>query len=87
MTDHEANDIERFTTRWRGVAVLSESSELTTAQSFVTELHALLGVPSSHHAEDYQVERPITIAHGDCTTSPGRIDCCEHGPASAVPCA
>ena len=87
MTDHGANDIERFTTRWRGVAVLSESTELATAQSFVTERYALLGVPSSQHAEDYQVERPIMFVHGDCTTSPGRIECSEHGPASAVLCA
>ncbi len=84
MTDQVANDIERFITRWRGVAVLTGSTELATAQSFVTERRALLGVPSPHHAEGHQFERPITFAHGDGTTSPGRIDCCKHGSAGAV---
>ena len=74
-----ASDIENFIARWRGVAVLPGSTELATAQSFVTELCALLGVASSHHAEDYQFERPVTFAHGDGTTSPGRIDCYKRG--------
>ena len=79
MTDQVESDVERFIARWRGVAVLPGSTELATAQSFVTELCTLLGVASPHHAEDYQFERPITFAHGDGTTSPGRIDCYKRG--------
>lgn len=55
------------------------ATELSTAQSFVTELCALLGVPPPHHAEDYQFERPITFVHGNGQTSPGRIDCYKRG--------
>ncbi len=79
MPESRTSNIESFIARWRGVAVLPGSTELATAQSFVTELCMALGVASPHHAEDYQFERPITFAHGDGTTSPGRIDCYKRG--------
>lgn len=66
-----------FVRRWKGVA----ASELSTAQSFVTDLCALLGVERPHPTvdQDYMYERPITFVHGDGTTSPGRIDCYRRG--------
>ncbi|MFO1278187.1 MAG: type IIL restriction-modification enzyme MmeI [Burkholderiaceae bacterium] len=60
-----------FIARWRGVT----ASELSTAQSFVIELCALLGVEPPRHEAHYQFERPITFTHGDGSTSAGRIDC------------
>ena len=62
-----------FITRWQGVT----ASELSTAQSFVIDLCALLGVDKPHPtpAQDYMFERPITFQHGDGSTSAGRIDC------------
>lgn len=68
-----------FIARWEGVAVLPGATELATAQSFVIELCSLLGVWPPHHGEEYQFERPITFAHGDGTTTPGRIDCYKRG--------
>ena len=66
-----------FIKRWQGIA----ASELSTAQSFVRELCELLGVPNPHPtaAQDYMFERPITFAHGDGSSSAGRIDCYKHG--------
>ncbi len=66
-----------FIQRWQGTT----ASELSTAQSFVTQLCALLGVPAPHPtaAQDYMYERPITFAHGDGSSSAGRIDCYKHG--------
>ena len=68
---------DAFIQRWQG----STASELSTAQSFVSELCDLLGVPKPHpnQAQDYMFERPITFAHGDGSSSPGRIDCYKHG--------
>lgn len=43
---NSASDLDGFIARWRGVAELPDSTELATAQSFVTELCALLGVES-----------------------------------------
>ena len=62
-----------FITRWQGVT----ASELSTAQSFVIDLCALLGVDKPHPTptQDYMFERPITFQHGDGSTSAGRIDC------------
>jgi hypothetical protein len=60
-----------FISRWQTIA----ASELATAQSFVIELCALLGVDPPRHDADYQFERPITFLHGDGSTSAGRIDC------------
>ena len=66
-----------FIARWSGV----QASELATAQSFVIELCELLGVPKPHPtpAQDYMFERPVTFAHGDGSTSAGRIDCYRRG--------
>jgi hypothetical protein len=52
-----------FIAKWRGVA----ASELSTAQSFVSDLCDLLGMPRPHATpeQDYMFERPITFAHGD----------------------
>jgi hypothetical protein len=66
---------EAFIDRWQGVA----ASELATAQSFVIELCALLTVEPPTHEPHYQFERPITFAHGDGSTSPGRVDCYKRG--------
>jgi hypothetical protein len=66
-----------FIQRWQG----STASELSTAQSFVTQLCALLGVDAPHPTADeaYMFERPVTFKHGDGTSSPGRIDCYRRG--------
>ena len=76
--DTDANtSAAAFIQRWQGTT----ASELSTAQSFVTQLCALLGVPAPHatQAQDYMFERPITFAHGDGSSSAGRIDCYKHG--------
>lgn len=72
---------QRFIERWRGVPQLPGATELATAQSFVRELCDLLGLPQPHPTpeQDYQFERPVTFAHGDGSTSPGRIDCYRRG--------
>ncbi len=72
-----AADIEAFVTRWRG----STASELSTAQSFTIELCELLGVPRPHATaeQDYMFERPLTLMHGDGTSSARRIDCYRRG--------
>lgn len=66
-----------FITRWSGVT----ASELATAQSFVIDLCALLGLDKPHPTpeQDYMFERPVTFLHGDGSTSPGRIDCYRRG--------
>ncbi len=71
---------QQFIARWQGVA-LTAATELSTSQTFVLELCALLGVPTPlpTDALDYVFERPITFAHGDGSTSPGRIDCYRRG--------
>ena len=75
--DVQAHD---FIARWQGVA-LTAATELSSSQTFVLELCALLGVPTPlpTPAHDYMFERPITFAHGDGSTSPGRIDCYRRG--------
>jgi len=66
-----------FITRWQGVT----ASELATAQSFVIDLCALLGVNKPHPTpeQDYMFERPVTFSYGDGSTSAGRIDCYKRG--------
>ena len=66
-----------FIERWQGVT----ASELATAQSFVMDLCELLDVPKPHPTleQDYMFERPVTFAHGDGSTSSGRIDCYRRG--------
>ncbi len=73
---HAALQAAAFIARWQGVA-LTEATELSSSQTFILELCALLQVetPLPTDAADYMFERPITFAHGDGSTSPGRIDC------------
>lgn len=74
----ESNEqVAAFIQRWRGVT----ASELFTAQSFVNELCELLGVDRPHAAaeQDHMFERPVTFAHGDGGSSPGRVDCYRRG--------
>ena len=77
MGPSDSNNADHFITRWSGVT----ASELATAQSFVIDLCALLGVERPHPtpAQDYMFERPITFTHGDGSTSAGRIDCYRRG--------
>ncbi len=72
--------VTTFITRWQGVQ-LTTASELSSSQTFILELCALLGVPTPlpSAAQDYMFERPITFAHGDGSTSAGRIDCYKRG--------
>ncbi|GDY34607.1 DNA methyltransferase [Acidovorax sp. NB1] len=66
-----------FIQRWQN----NTASELATAQSFVMDLCDLLGVAKPHPTpeHDYMFERPVTFAHGDGSTSAGRIDCYRRG--------
>jgi hypothetical protein len=68
--------VAAFITRWQGVQ-LTTASELSSSQTFILDLCALLGVPTPLPSleQDYLFERPITFAHGDGSTSAGRIDC------------
>lgn len=69
--------VDRFIGKWAG----SAASELSTSQSFLIDLCALLGVPAPHPTpeRDYMFERPITFAHGDGRSSAGRIDLYRRG--------
>jgi len=69
--------IEAFIKRWQRVT----ASELATAQSFVMDFCELLGVAKPHPTpeQDYMFERPVTFAHGDGSSSAGRIDCYRRG--------
>jgi len=75
MTTLSTAAVESFIARWQGVT----ASELATAQSFVIELCALLGVEAPAHRDDYMFERPVSFSHGDGGSSPGRIDCYRRG--------
>ena len=79
-TTAEVNSVEWFIARWQGVR-FTDATELSTSQTFIIELCTLLGVPTPlpNDALDYVFERPITFAHGDGSTSPGRIDCYRRG--------
>jgi hypothetical protein len=66
---------QAFISKWSGIT----ASELATAQSFVIELCALLGVEPPSHEPHYQFERPITFRHGDGSSSAGRVDCYKRG--------
>jgi uncharacterized protein with FMN-binding domain len=68
--------VASFITRWQGVQ-LTAASELSTSQTFILDLCALLGVPTPLPSleQDYLFERPVTFQHGDGSTSSGRIDC------------
>ena len=77
MADSTQDPVEHFITRWQGVT----ASELSTSQSFLAELCRLLDVELPHPTpeQDYLFERPITFAHGDGSTSAGRIDLYKRG--------
>ncbi|WP_232727810.1 type IIL restriction-modification enzyme MmeI [Acidovorax sp. 69] len=77
ITAANANAAHAFIQRWQH----NTASELATAQSFVMELCELLDVAKPHPTpeQDYMFERPITFAHGDGSTSAGRIDCYRRG--------
>ncbi|PKO42807.1 MAG: SAM-dependent methyltransferase [Betaproteobacteria bacterium HGW-Betaproteobacteria-3] len=76
-TDASASEAAAFIQRWHGVT----ASELSTSQSFVIQLCALLGVEPPHPTpeQSYMFERPITFQHGDGSTSAGRVDCYKRG--------
>ncbi|MBS0485958.1 MAG: hypothetical protein JSS13_01320, partial [Proteobacteria bacterium] len=65
-------DAARFIAKWSGVT----ASELSTAQSFALDLCRLLGVDAPHPdaEQQYMFERPVAFAHGDGSSSAGRID-------------
>ena len=73
----DATATHAFIPRWQH----NTASELATAQSFVVDLCALLGVERPHPTPEqtYMFERPVTFAHGDGSTSAGRIDCYRRG--------
>ncbi len=73
----DATATQAFIQRWQH----NTASELATAQSFVMDLCALLGVDKPHPTPEqtYMFERPVTFAHGDGSTSAGRIDCYRRG--------
>jgi hypothetical protein len=68
---------QAFIQRWQH----NTASELATAQSFVMELCALLGVDKPHPTPEqtYMFERPVTFDNADGSTRPGRIDCYRRG--------
>ena len=77
MTDTEHATADAFIAKWQGVV----ASELSTSQSFLIDLCALLGVEMPHATaeQDYMFERPITFSHGDGSSSAGRIDLYRRG--------
>jgi hypothetical protein len=72
-TPTDAEAAAAFIQRWSGVT----ASELSSAQSFVIDLCALLGVDQPHPTpeQSYMFERPVTFLHGDGSSSAGRVDC------------
>ena len=77
MTIEAGARVEAFIAKWKGVT----ASELATSQSFLIDLCNLLGVDTPHATaeQDYMFERPITFAHGDGSSSAGRIDLYRRG--------
>ena len=77
MAGIDKDAADDFIAKWQGIT----ASELSTSQSFLIDLCALLGLESPHpDAEQaYMFERPITFVHGDGTTSAGRIDLYRRG--------
>ncbi len=67
--------VASFISRWQGVQ-LTTASELSSSQTFILDLCALLQVPTPlpSQEQDYMFERPITFQHGDGSASSGRID-------------
>ena len=77
MADTGPDAADAFIGRWQGVT----ASELSTSQSFLSDLCRLLGVDTPHPTpeQDYMFERPITFRHGDGSSSAGRIDLYRRG--------
>ncbi len=77
MAPIEQDAAETFIAKWNGI----KASELSTSQTFLIDLCHLLGVETPHaDAEQaYMFERPITFAHGDGSSSAGRIDLYRRG--------
>lgn len=73
--------LQDFIARWQH----ADGSELANYQLFVTDLCLWLGVPTPDPAREdtrdnaYVFERRITFAHGDGSSSSGRIDCYKRG--------
>ena len=63
MADTGPDTTDAFIAKWQGVT----ASELSTSQSFLSDLCRLLGVDTPHPTaeQDYMFERPITFRHGD----------------------
>lgn len=77
VVSNERMDASVFIAKWKDV----RASELSTSQSFLIDLCALLGVDTPHPtpAMDYMFERPVTFVHGDGSASAGRIDLYRRG--------
>jgi hypothetical protein len=77
VPDNGSGSAETFIKKWQGVT----ASELSTSQSFLHDLCALIEVDKPHPTpeQDYMFERPVTFKHGDGSTSPGRIDLYRRG--------
>jgi hypothetical protein len=73
--------VDAFIARWRD----ADGTELANAQTFTRELCELLALPlpepSRAETQDnaYVFERRVVFAHGDGSTSEGRIDCYRRG--------
>ena len=73
--------VDAFLARWSGAS----GSELANYQLFLTELVALLELPRPEPASEdtrdnaYVFERRVQFAHGDGSTSLGRIDLYRRG--------
>jgi hypothetical protein len=78
---HTPLDPDTFLARWQG----ADGSELANYQLFVGDLCRLLDVPMPEPAREdtrdnaYVFERRVHFAHGDGSTSAGRIDCYRRG--------
>ena len=67
MPSSSPQQAQAFIARWRE----SDASELSTAQSFLLDLIALIGAdrPDPSHAHGYSFEHPVTFPTG----TPGRL--------------
>jgi hypothetical protein len=77
VPDNVSGSADAFISKWQGVT----ASELSTSQSFLHDLCALIEVDKPHATpeQDYMFERPVTFQHGDGSTSAGRIDLYRRG--------
>lgn len=81
LVESGEGDVQPFIARWRAAG----GSERANYQLFVTELCGLLGVPAPGPAQGderdnaYLLERRVSFAHGDGSSSAGYIDCYRRG--------